>query len=108
MMDGKWPVQINPYIIILVYRFYSLGIILITSPKSLSILTGMFTWSAYHNQKSTFMVIFRNLPRAIIYGIPMVTLCYILVNISYMTVMTTEEILSSDAAAVVSWFLFIY
>ncbi|CAG2168455.1 unnamed protein product [Oppiella nova] len=43
---------------------------------------------------------FRNLPLAIICGIPMVTICYVLVNISYMTVMTTDEILASDAVAV--------
>lgn len=45
---------------------------------------------------------YRNLPLAIIYGIPIVTLCYVLVNISYLTVMSPEEILTSDAVAVVS------
>ena len=44
----------------------------------------------------------RNLPLAIIYGIPVVTLCYVLVNISYLTVMSPTEILTSDAVAVVS------
>lgn len=44
----------------------------------------------------------RNLPLAIIYGIPIVTLCYVLVNISYLTVMSPTEILQSDAVAVVS------
>lgn len=39
---------------------------------------------------------------AIIYGIPIVTLCYVLVNISYLTVMSPTEILTSDAVAVVS------
>lgn len=39
---------------------------------------------------------------AIIYGIPIVTLCYVLVNISYLTVMSPIEILTSDAVAVVS------
>ncbi|XP_027194573.2 b(0,+)-type amino acid transporter 1-like isoform X1 [Dermatophagoides pteronyssinus] len=43
---------------------------------------------------------YRNLPLAIICGIPIVTLCYVLVNISYMSVMSTEEILMSDAVAV--------
>lgn len=42
----------------------------------------------------------RNLPLAITYGIPIVTLCYVLVNISYLTVMSPEEILTSDAVAV--------
>ncbi|KAG9509467.1 b(0,+)-type amino acid transporter 1 [Fragariocoptes setiger] len=43
---------------------------------------------------------YRNLPLAIIYGIPIVTLCYVLVNISYLTVMSPAEILASDAVAV--------
>ncbi|KAI7697770.1 amino acid transporter -like protein, partial [Sarcoptes scabiei] len=43
---------------------------------------------------------YRNLPLAIICGIPIVTLCYVLVNISYMSVMSTEDILASDAVAV--------
>lgn len=57
-----------------------------------------------HNQiyLSETISIARNLPLAIIAGIPMVTLCYVLVNISYMTAMTTNEILSSEAVAVVS------
>ncbi|KAI1285240.1 amino acid transporter -like protein [Halotydeus destructor] len=42
---------------------------------------------------------YRNLPLAIIYGIPCVTLCYVLVNVSYMTVMSTDDLLSSDAVA---------
>ncbi|KAI2807169.1 b(0,+)-type amino acid transporter 1, partial [Blomia tropicalis] len=42
----------------------------------------------------------RNLPLAIIFGIPLVTLCYVLVNISYMSVMSIDEILASDAVAV--------
>lgn len=45
---------------------------------------------------------YRNLPLAIIYGIPIVTLCYVLVNISYLTVMSPIDILTSDAVAVVS------
>lgn len=44
----------------------------------------------------------RNLPLAIIYGIPIVTVCYVLVNVSYLTVMSPTEILTSDAVAVVS------
>lgn len=43
---------------------------------------------------------YRNLPLAIIYGIPIVTFCYVLVNISYLTVMSPEEILDSSAVAV--------
>lgn len=44
----------------------------------------------------------RNLPLAIIIGIPLVTVCYILINVSYFTVMTATELLQSQAVAVVS------
>ncbi|XP_058902026.2 B(0,+)-type amino acid transporter 1 isoform X3 [Kogia breviceps] len=43
---------------------------------------------------------FRNLPLAIIIGIPLVTGCYILMNVSYFTVMTATELLQSQAVAV--------
>ncbi|KAG8178907.1 hypothetical protein JTE90_017604 [Oedothorax gibbosus] len=41
-----------------------------------------------------------NLPLAIAIGIPLVTLCYVLVNISYITVMSSAELLASEAVAV--------
>uniref|UniRef100_A0A3B3DGU4 b(0,+)-type amino acid transporter 1 n=1 Tax=Oryzias melastigma TaxID=30732 RepID=A0A3B3DGU4_ORYME len=41
-----------------------------------------------------------NLPLAIIIGIPMVTVCYVLVNVAYFTVMTPSELLVSPAVAV--------
>ncbi|XP_030622258.1 b(0,+)-type amino acid transporter 1 [Chanos chanos] len=43
---------------------------------------------------------YRNLPLAIVIGIPMVTVCYVLVNIAYFTVMTPSELLNSPAVAV--------
>ncbi|XP_029464265.1 B(0,+)-type amino acid transporter 1 [Rhinatrema bivittatum] len=43
---------------------------------------------------------YRNLPLAIIIGIPLVTICYILMNIAYFTVMTPTELLQSPAVAV--------
>ncbi|XP_015233718.1 PREDICTED: B(0,+)-type amino acid transporter 1 isoform X2 [Cyprinodon variegatus] len=43
---------------------------------------------------------YRNLPLAIIIGIPLVTVCYVLVNIAYFTVMTPSQLLSSSAVAV--------
>ncbi|KAH0619588.1 hypothetical protein JD844_000318 [Phrynosoma platyrhinos] len=43
---------------------------------------------------------FRNLPLSIIIGIPLVTVCYILINVSYFTVMTATELLQSPAVAV--------
>ncbi|CAM4525453.1 hypothetical protein PO909_023899 [Leuciscus waleckii] len=43
---------------------------------------------------------YKNLPLAIMIGIPLVTVCYILVNIAYFTVMTPVELLQSSAVAV--------
>lgn len=45
---------------------------------------------------------FRNLPRAIYISIPLVTLVYTLTNIAYFSSMSPEELLSSNAVAVVS------
>ncbi|XP_068738085.1 b(0,+)-type amino acid transporter 1-like isoform X3 [Montipora capricornis] len=44
----------------------------------------------------------KNLPFSIWLGIPVVTVCYLLVNIGYVTVLTTQEILNTDAVAVIS------
>ncbi|XP_021352770.1 b(0,+)-type amino acid transporter 1-like isoform X1 [Mizuhopecten yessoensis] len=41
----------------------------------------------------------KNLPRAIMIAIPLVTVCYFFTNISYLTVMTTKELLASAAVA---------
>ncbi|KAL0610261.1 b-type amino acid transporter 1 [Plecturocebus cupreus] len=43
---------------------------------------------------------YRNLPLAIVIGIPLVMACYILINVSYFTVMTATELLQSPAVAV--------
>lgn len=42
----------------------------------------------------------RDLPLAIVIGIPLVTVCYVMVNIAYLTVLTSAEIASSSAVAV--------
>ena len=44
---------------------------------------------------------YRNIPRAILIGIPLTTLAYILANIGFFAVMSKEEILMSRAVAVV-------
>lgn len=44
----------------------------------------------------------RNLPRAIFISIPLVTFVYTLTNIAYFSSMSPEELLSSNAVAVVS------
>ncbi|KAG8437384.1 hypothetical protein GDO86_008180, partial [Hymenochirus boettgeri] len=43
---------------------------------------------------------YRNLPLSIIIGIPLVIVCYVLINIAYFTVMTPTELLQSPAVAV--------
>ncbi|XP_036399957.1 b(0,+)-type amino acid transporter 1 [Megalops cyprinoides] len=43
---------------------------------------------------------YRNLPLAIIIGIPLVSVCYVFVNIAYFSVMTPTEVLQSPAVAV--------
>ncbi|XP_067905999.1 b(0,+)-type amino acid transporter 1 isoform X1 [Heterodontus francisci] len=43
---------------------------------------------------------YRNLPLSIIIGIPLVTVCYILVNVAYFAAMTPAELLQSPAVAV--------
>ncbi|XP_078066904.1 b(0,+)-type amino acid transporter 1 [Mustelus asterias] len=43
---------------------------------------------------------FRSLPLSIIIGIPLVTVCYILVNVAYFTTLTPAELLQSSAVAV--------
>ncbi|KAL6461643.1 hypothetical protein MHYP_G00297870 [Metynnis hypsauchen] len=43
---------------------------------------------------------YRNLPLAIMIGIPLVSVCYVLVNVAYFSVMTPTELLQSSAVAV--------
>lgn len=60
-------------------------------------LCPFFLWN------QNFDIVFvRNLPRAIYISIPLVTLVYTMTNIAYFSSMTPEELLSSNAVAVVS------
>ncbi|XP_070616410.1 B(0,+)-type amino acid transporter 1 isoform X2 [Erythrolamprus reginae] len=70
---------------------------------SLAFYSGLFAydgWNQLNYITEELKNPYRNLPLAIIIGIPMVTVCYILINISYFTVMTATELLQSQAVAV--------
>lgn len=43
----------------------------------------------------------RNLPRAIFISIPVVTFVYVFANVAYVTAMSPQELLASNAVAVV-------
>lgn len=51
---------------------------------------------------------YRNLPKAICISLPLVTIIYVLANIAYFVVLTQDEILASNAVAVVSFSNIIY
>lgn len=48
---------------------------------------------------------YKNLPRAIYISLPLVTGIYVLANMAYIAVLTPQQILSSDAIAVVSFYV---
>ncbi len=52
-----------------------------------------------------FCLLLRNIPLAILIAMPTVTVVYLLVNISYFTVMSIEELKDSPAVGIVSQIL---
>lgn len=49
---------------------------------------------------------YKNLPRAIYISLPLVTVIYVLANTAYCAVLNSQQMLASDAIAVVSLFFF--
>ena len=74
------------------------GIILTMSLRKLSIQRQDWVWNSYLSFIICWFQV--NLPLSIGIAIPMVTIIYVLVNISYLTVMSPGEMLVSDAVAV--------
>uniref|UniRef100_A0A8C1CFK8 b(0,+)-type amino acid transporter 1 n=1 Tax=Cyprinus carpio carpio TaxID=630221 RepID=A0A8C1CFK8_CYPCA len=68
----------------------------------LAFYNGLWAYDGCHEVLLCCFLFFynRNLPLAIIIGIPLVTVCYIFVNIAYFSVMTPTELLQSPAVAV--------
>ncbi|KAK9874615.1 hypothetical protein WA026_005445 [Henosepilachna vigintioctopunctata] len=65
--------------------------------------TGLWAYDGWNNLNYVTEEIknpSRNLPRSIIIGIPLVTVCYALINVSYLTVMSPLEMMTSEAVAV--------
>ena len=78
---------------------YSLGHL------SLSFYTGVFSyagWNYLNFVTEELKEPNKNLPRAIMIAMPLVTVIYLLANFAYFAVLTPTEILASDAVAVVS------
>lgn len=67
--------------------------------------TGLWAYDGWNNLNYVTEEIknpSKNLPRSIMIGIPLVTLCYALINVSYLAVMSPSEMIESEAVAVVS------
>lgn len=66
-----------------------------------------FAWcswggTAFQPNSHYNLLSFRNLPRAIIISLPIVTIVYVLTNLAYFTTLSPEQMLNSEAVAVVS------
>ncbi|XP_075227961.1 L-type amino acid transporter sobremesa isoform X2 [Lycorma delicatula] len=65
--------------------------------------TGLWAYDGWNNLNYVTEEIkspSKNLPRSIMIGIPLVTICYVLINISYLAVMSAAEMEESEAVAV--------
>ncbi|XP_043275004.1 b(0,+)-type amino acid transporter 1 isoform X2 [Venturia canescens] len=65
--------------------------------------TGLWAYDGWNNLNYVTEEIkdpSKNLPRSIMIGIPLVTICYALINVSYLAVMSPSEMIDSEAVAV--------
>nr|XP_019969125.1 PREDICTED: large neutral amino acids transporter small subunit 2 [Paralichthys olivaceus] len=79
------------------FRDYDVGLI------ALSFLQGSFAyggWNFLNYVTEELVDPYRNLPRAIFISIPVVTFVYVFANVAYVTAMSPQELLASNAVAV--------
>ncbi|CAD5111508.1 DgyrCDS814 [Dimorphilus gyrociliatus] len=70
---------------------------------ALGIYSGLWSYDGWNNLNYATGELkepHKNLPRSIMLGIPLVIVCYVLMNISYFTVMSPSKLLNSPAVAV--------
>ncbi|KAJ8333039.1 hypothetical protein SKAU_G00419350 [Synaphobranchus kaupii] len=73
------------------------------NPIGMSLYQGLWSFAGWYNLNYVTEELKQpevNLPRAVMIAIPMVTLLYLLVNVSYLAAMTPRELMSSTAVAV--------
>ncbi|XP_049597159.1 b(0,+)-type amino acid transporter 1 isoform X1 [Syngnathus scovelli] len=73
------------------------------NPIGIAFYQGLWSYDGWNNLNYVIEELKRpevNLPRAVIIAISLVTGLYLLVNVSYLTVMTPKELISSSAVAV--------
>ncbi|KAJ8387948.1 hypothetical protein AAFF_G00148820 [Aldrovandia affinis] len=73
------------------------------NPVGMALYQGLWSYAGWYNLNYVTEEVKRpevNLPRAVMIAIPMVTVLYLLVNVSYLAAMTPRELMLSNAVAV--------